>query len=264
MVAAGLAEADPALEARRAVMPPPLLGDDPGMAADAAAVTARMEAAFAGDVRLAGLPGKFAVSVDAGGVLGGRAAAADLVVWTDGIARGMRIGRRDVEAAPVGFLAYDDGRGAFGMAPPFGQMDAGMLRGIADLAAGLDTTIAVTPWRALMLGRVRREDVAAIAAAASGWIVDPADPRLLVTACAGHPRCASGSVRTREDAARLRPSGPVHVSGCSKGCAHPGPAAVTLVGRDGLYDVVLDGRASGAPAATGLGFEVAAAWAGVW
>jgi precorrin-3B synthase len=33
----------------------------------------------------------------------------------------------------------------------------------------------------------------------------------------------------------------VHLSGCSKGCAHPGPAALTIVGPD---RIVLKGRAS--------------------
>jgi precorrin-3B synthase len=39
----------------------------------------------------------------------------------------------------------------------------------------------------------------------------------------------------------------VHLSGCSKGCAHPGPAAVTIVGPD---RVVVNGRASDTPRAT--------------
>jgi precorrin-3B synthase len=36
-------------------------------------------------------------------------------------------------------------------------------------------------------------------------------------------------------------SNTVHLSGCSKGCAHPGPAALTVVGPD---RIVLNGRAS--------------------
>ena len=33
----------------------------------------------------------------------------------------------------------------------------------------------------------------------------------------------------------------VHVSGCSKGCALPGKAAFTVIGRDGKFDLVRDG-----------------------
>jgi precorrin-3B synthase len=40
----------------------------------------------------------------------------------------------------------------------------------------------------------------------------------------------------------------LHVSGCEKGCAHQRAAPFTLVARDSGYDVVLDGRASDAPA----------------
>ncbi|MEA2726013.1 MAG: precorrin-3B synthase, partial [Acetobacteraceae bacterium] len=49
----------------------------------------------------------------------------------------------------------------------------------------------------------------------------------------------------------------IHVSGCEKGCAHPGSAAVTLVARDGRYDLVRDGPASGLPVLRGLTLEQA-------
>ena len=44
----------------------------------------------------------------------------------------------------------------------------------------------------------------------------------------------------------------LHVSGCSKGCAHRLPCAVTLVGNNGRYDIVRDGTAAAAPWRTGL------------
>jgi precorrin-3B synthase len=45
----------------------------------------------------------------------------------------------------------------------------------------------------------------------------------------------------------------VHVSGCAKGCARQEKAPVTLVGRDGRYDLVLSGTAADTPVRTGLG-----------
>ena len=42
----------------------------------------------------------------------------------------------------------------------------------------------------------------------------------------------------------------LHVSGCVKACAHPTAADVTLVGRNGLYDVVPDGTTRDKPVAT--------------
>ncbi len=262
MVAAGLADPDAAREARRVVMPPPLLGEDPGLARNAAALTHALDRAFAEDGRLAHLPAKFGVAVDAGGVLGGRPLAADLVVWTDGQRTELRLPRRDAAPtpAPVGLLPYDEATAAFGLAPPFAQLDAAMLHRVAALAEEHGTDLRITPWRAILLARVRRADAGRIAAAAGeAWITDPADPRLLVTACIGLPGCASGVVPARADAARLRPTVPVHVSGCAKGCAHPGPAARVLVGRAGRYDLVRNGRAKDAPAATALSFAAAAA-----
>ena len=44
----------------------------------------------------------------------------------------------------------------------------------------------------------------------------------------------------------------IHVSGCAKSCAHRGAAALTLVGRDGRYDLIRDGGASEKPALAGL------------
>ena len=42
----------------------------------------------------------------------------------------------------------------------------------------------------------------------------------------------------------------LHVSGCVKACGHPAAADLTLVGRDGRYDVVLNGTTRDKPIAT--------------
>ncbi len=238
-----------AQEARRPIMPPPLLGADPGLVPRAAAFTARLEHACLTDPRLAGLPAKFAIAVEAGGILANRPVAADLVAWTDGTNHGLRRADRAVCPAPVGLLPYPGtGHAAFGLAPPFGQFHANDLHALVALAERFATTIRLTPWRALLLATVPQD--AAIDAPA--FMTDPADPRLLVTACIGAPGCVSASVAARADAARLRPSRPTHVSGCTKGCAHPGPAPLTFVGNAGRYDLVRDGRAADPPFATGL------------
>jgi precorrin-3B synthase len=92
-------------------------------------------------------------------------------------------------------------------------------------------------------------------AAHEGFVVDADDARRHVIACAGSPACASAKLPTRQLApevaraarALVGSSNVVHLSGCSKGCAHPGPAAVTIVGPD---RVVVNGRASDSPRAT--------------
>lgn len=246
---AGLA-LSPAQEARRAVIPPPLLHDDPTIAPDAAALLTRLEHACQTDPRLAALPAKFAIYVEAGGILAGRPVAADLVAWTDGRAVGLRRAARGPAPPPVGLLRYPGtDAAAFGLAPPFGQMDADLLRAAAELAEGRGTALRVTPWRTLLLGRIDRADPPRKLEA---WITDPADPRLLITACIGAPGCGSATVPTRAVAAHMRPTALVHIAGCSKGCAHPGPAPLTLVGNQGRWDIVHNGTARDQPVATGL------------
>jgi precorrin-3B synthase len=118
-------------------------------------------------------------------------------------------------------------------AAAFGQLSAADLRALARSGAA---EIRVTPWRMVFLPGLARLP------AADGLIRDPRDPRLAVTACTGAPGCPQATVETRALASalapRLRPGTRLHVSGCAKGCAHPGPADLTLVGRAGAFDLV--------------------------
>jgi precorrin-3B synthase len=152
---------------------------------------------------------------------------------------------------PVGFHPYAGAsRGAFGVGVPFGQTDCGTLTALASLAeCWSDGLLRVTPWRVLMLGAVRRADATRLAdvAAALNLISDPRDPRLRAFACIGSNGCSSGTVPARADAARLAAAGfegTLHVSGCAKGCAHPGAATITMVGDAGRYRIVRDDRAN--------------------
>lgn len=126
---------------------------------------------------------------------------------------------------------------------PFGQIDACALLRILGEAQGL----RVTPWRSFVLeGAATPDDPA--------FITTADDPLMRVDACPGAPLCASASVETRDLARRLAPmvTGSLHVSGCSKGCARARPADLTLVGRDGTFDLVRGGRAGDTPLKTGL------------
>ncbi|WP_029375072.1 cobalamin biosynthesis protein CobG [Oceanicola sp. S124] len=125
----------------------------------------------------------------------------------------------------------------------FGQIDA------AELAQLItqDTALRVTPWRLILL------EGAALPSAGS-LITTPGDPLLHVDACPGAPLCPQATVETRDLARALAGSRPgsLHVSGCAKGCARARPAETTLVGRDGTFDLVIDGKASDLPRQTGL------------
>ncbi|MDT7950410.1 MAG: precorrin-3B synthase [Acetobacteraceae bacterium] len=287
----GLAAADPAAERRRSVVVSPLAGCDPAVAPATLALARALEAAIVADDALRALPAKFGFAVDGAGALPvGEGADISLVaagddwfVVPDGAgavrvttedavgtalrmahtflrqARGerrMRAVAQDVVAVmglapeplarpaprpPIGPLPG----GLIGVGAPFGALDGAALN---ELAAG-DGVLRLTPWRAIILPAARMA-----AAAALGFIVSPDDPRLLVSACPGQPACASATVDTRGLAARLRPlpGVTVHVSGCSKGCAHPLPAKLTLVGQDGRFAAVRNGRAGDPPLLGGL------------
>jgi precorrin-3B synthase len=128
---------------------------------------------------------------------------------------------------------------------PFGQLEARTLLEL--LQASRADAMRVTPWRILML-----EGVAAVSHPA--FITRPGDPLSHMNACPGAPTCASATVETRTLARALANIGHahLHVSGCAKGCAHAGKARTTLVGRDGLFDIVRDGAAWDRPSQTGL------------
>jgi precorrin-3B synthase len=161
-------------------------------------------------------------------------------------------------AETVGVYRLATGNVARGFALPFGHTTAGALRRFARTAADNGvSSIRPAPGRSLLaIGlsptAVDRLDKSAVA---EDFVVDAHDPRRHVVACAGAPACASAELATRQlapqvaRAIRSWAGTPkiVHLSGCSKGCANPGPAALTLAGPNRL---ILNGRASDTPQAT--------------
>ncbi|MEX0281451.1 MAG: cobalamin biosynthesis protein CobG [Arenibacterium sp.] len=131
------------------------------------------------------------------------------------------------------------------IAAPFGQIDSHALRDILSRSGARG--LRLTPWRSVLLENTE-------APYHPAFVYAQNDPLLKVSACPGAPHCASSSVETRHFARGLagRVDGILHVSGCQKGCAFSGKAAVTLVGREGRFDLVRQGRASDTPDKTGL------------
>lgn len=166
---------------------------------------------------------------------------------------------------PIGFISLGyRSRSAFGVGLPFGRIEADALNALADISERYgDGHVRTTPWRALLLTGIAagEEDSLRDEVTALGLITDPADPRLNFFACVGAPDCMSAGVDARGDAARLATiigaghNDMLHVSGCSKSCAHRGPASLTLVGRDGRYDLIRNGNATGRPSLVGLSID---------
>jgi precorrin-3B synthase len=149
------------------------------------------------------------------------------------------------EGEKIGYHPYPGtDRGALALGLPLRQLDPPTLHALAALSDRFGGgAVRTTPWRALLLGQVCAADLPAARAAAqaAGLATDPADPRLHVTSCIGSPGCASASVPARQDAARLAREGhgPLHLSGCAKGCAYPG-GVPALVGHAGAYTLIHD------------------------
>lgn len=126
---------------------------------------------------------------------------------------------------------------------PFGRLPAEALRRLLQDAAPAE--IRLLPGRLFVL-RDRHVTTAEFATAPT---------RLLdVHACPGAPFCPQASVETLPLAEALAPrtQGALHVSGCAKGCALPRAARTTLVGRDGGFDLVLNGAPWDDPRQSGL------------
>ncbi|UMY19805.1 precorrin-3B synthase [Methylobacterium organophilum] len=154
-------------------------------------------------------------------------------------------------------------RSAVVVEAPFGRCDAAGFERLADLAGTAE--LRLSPSRGVCLVTSAAQAAGLLAALAeAGFVTRADDPRRAVAACPGAPACASGTTPVPDHAARLAGAFAdfatggltAHVSGCAKGCAHPGPADLTLVGREGAYDIVLGGRPDAEPAIR-LTFEAA-------
>ncbi|MHB8283747.1 MAG: hypothetical protein ACYDD1_03635 [Caulobacteraceae bacterium] len=143
----------------------------------------------------------------------------------------------------------------FDLGVVFGALSSASLRTVADLADHYgDGRIRLLPERRLRLCKVMPDRRAALSQAAldAGFAVHTADPRSRLRACIGRQGCERTQADVRADAlslaALLTGTAILHVSGCSKGCAHPRAAEVTLAatGVD-RYDLILNGAPGDAP-----------------
>ncbi len=135
---------------------------------------------------------------------------------------------------PQGYLA----------ALELGQLPATTLAALAELAH-----LRLTPWRSVLL-----EGVEAIPALPD-LITRADDPRLRIHACTGAPGCGQAAGATRPLARALAAFLPVgqtlHVSGCTKGCAHPAPT-LTVVATTTGYNLIHHGNAASPADLVGL------------
>jgi len=158
----------------------------------------------------------------------------------------------------IGAHSLSDGTFAHGVGLAFGHADAASLQRLTEAAkAAAARGMRAAPGRTLMIVGLTQQTAPSFAAAAEalGFIVHADDPRRHVVACAGAPICASAIIAARaiapEIAAAAAPhldgSFQIHISGCTKGCAHPAPAALTIVGTSSVCALVANGSTRDTP-----------------
>jgi precorrin-3B synthase len=165
--------------------------------------------------------------------------------------------RPENEVKPLGIILHDQKPIAFGVAMPFGRIEAPALRMLGQRAMHLGITeFRLSPWRSFYMPVTSRKVAQTLAdmAAELGFITSSSDPLLAIDACPGAPACRSAHLDTRavafQLASQIRKNGfaSVHVSGCAKGCARSEVADVVIVGDVGRCAVMRGDTAHGTPA----------------
>ncbi len=162
--------------------------------------------------------------------------------------------------SPIGIHHFGDNSLVLGLRPSFGQIHARDILNFLDIveAAGANE-IRTAPEHALLvlgLADAAARDIQ-LKAAHHGFRTRAGDPTNHMDLCSGAGACVSAFYATKSAAADVLDGAPdlldgsltVHLSGCRKGCAHPGKAAITIVGAPTGYGIVVNGSASSEPVA---------------
>ena len=155
---------------------------------------------------------------------------------------------------PIGAHPSRDRTFACGLGLAFGHADATALDKLMQMAAAQGASgVHAAPGRVILIVGLAQQAVAPLTAATEGlgFIVRADDRRRHVFACAGAPICASAHIPARAlapriteiAASRLGPTFDIHISGCSKGCAHSKRAGLTVVGTSAGCALIAGGTA---------------------
>lgn len=148
---------------------------------------------------------------------------------------------------------------AVGLGSAYGQAKAESLLALCEMVQtlGIKATKPALDHSLIFFGSRSACDALSSYAERNGFVVRADDPRGSVAACPGSPACSSAYIDTHSLARfaieelpdLLDGSFKLHVSGCTKGCAHPQATALTLCGTaEGV--ALVAGKASGTPFAS--------------
>ncbi|MEH6520716.1 precorrin-3B synthase [Sulfitobacter sp.] len=283
----GLIDPTPEVESRRNILVTPFWEPSDETETLAAMLTDALAAADAPE-----LPGKFGFAVDTAGAPVLQDASSDIRLENDAngqlilVAEGMTSGKRVTAANAIAeaialarwFVVnagdvtrmkklvakgvVPDGattpRNMVRFAPAPGYTSCGALVGLAFGQMRVETlstlanhgALRLTPWRLILV-----ENTSELPNV-DGIITDPTDPFLRITACTGAPSCPQALGETRILSKNLAPylgaNQTLHVSGCTKGCANPHTAPLTVTAEANGYALIRDGNAGDTPEYSGL------------
>lgn len=127
------------------------------------------------------------------------------------------------------------GRSYIGIAVKLGWMSIVQLQGLIELAETYGSgELRLTPWQSILLPNIPTVQASEVLTKVEALELssDPIDSAIV--ACAGKPGCAASETQTQIHALELiklleHPMN-IHITGCTKRCAQPSPAEITLLG----------------------------------
>ena len=122
----------------------------------------------------------------------------------------------------------------------YGRIDAALFLDFIKTAE--PTNIRFTPFKSFIFENSKNVKQSAFNSVGNNY-------EIKVYSCPGSASCSSSSINTHKLADRLSHLryNKIHISGCKKGCALSKAADLTLVGNNGLIDVIFNGKASDKP-----------------
>lgn len=137
-----------------------------------------------------------------------------------------------------------------GIALPLGRLKLTQLRGIAEIIEKYGNgTLRLTPWRSILLPAIPNCRVSVVERELEELGLSTRSNNIWggLIACSGTRGCAASFTDTQADALAIAESladkvtlnepTTIHLSGCSKSCAHQGSSHLTLVGTRSGYDL---------------------------
>lgn len=122
-----------------------------------------------------------------------------------------------------------------GIALKLGWVSIAQLQALMQLSETYGSgELRLTPWQSILLPNIEKSQTSTVLTAIEtiGLSTDSIDSAIV--ACAGKPGCAASETHTQTHALelskQLKHSINVHITGCTKGCAQPSPAEITLLG----------------------------------